>query len=177
MAGNMRDRVVKTSYLRRLDQTSELRRAYDLDQVLAAFCDARIPLLQLARDYGIVVDERSERHVADDWLNEGQHGWFRNPHNNDVLRRALTEAVRKVREADLPIDAYWVCALPAGDPFEIYQAVSERQITLLILTPHPDTENAAVVPDAIESAMTDPRIYVTKWDPDRNAVVHAPVEE
>lgn len=177
MGGNMRDKVVKTAYLRRLDQVTELRKAFDLDQVVAAFEDDRISMPELARQFGIIIDERSEEHVREDWLNTSGKGWFRNPHNNDILRKAFTEAVIQVRKRDIPIDAYWVCALPPGKPWEVYQAVNDRQLTLIILTPFPDLSESAVPSDRIESTTTDPLIQVTKWDDDRNCVVHVPTEE
>lgn len=175
----MFDRVAKSSFLRRMDQMSELRKAFDLDTVIADFQGA-MATEKVCRKYGVAISDADEAHVKKEWLDNT--GWFKNPRNDEVLRKGLTEVVKKINSLDLPIDVYWVCyptefnttGVPPDNPannlgraypVEVYHTVSQRQITVIIVTPAPDI----ATPPGDESAM-----WVTKFE--GGAVVTRPVK-
>lgn len=137
--GSMYDRFVKTDYLRRLDAETENRHKHDLNQALIDFgpeAKGGLPLIELAKKYGVAVTPDEEQHVLQDWLSTS--GWFQNPNNNAIMRLGMYEAVKMMVKEDLPIDAYWACM--GGDPqvpIQIFLSKGDSQITMVLFTPMP----------------------------------------
>jgi len=158
--GGMPDLIIKTPFLRMLDQASRWENL-PYNRIIA---DLRSGgnLVDLAKRYGLRIDPDEERHIRVDWLNETGQGWWQSPKPQPVaelIRSAMIKLTELARDTGKPVDSYWICYPPDSDaeeyggagganqddssqdqPIEIDIAVSDKQLTLLLQTPDPRYE-------------------------------------
>lgn len=120
------------------------------------------PLVELAarhneqRSNARRLSENDLEHFKEHWLKK----WWPKHQVEDVLRAGFAEAIKRAKDAGLPLEALWVCA--DEDAFQVYICQGPNQITVLVFTPPPIEH----VPD---ETLTEPElIWVVKqrdkWD-------------
>jgi len=130
--------VLTPAFLRALDRASRNRNEWPEKgvQTLYKVLRRRGTLADVCARFGLFRDKEDERHLREDWLNEGGHGWWPNEPMEAMLRKGMIRAVQLLRQYDLPLASYW--RVGQGTPHvQITFAVSKQQITLLISTPPP----------------------------------------
>jgi hypothetical protein len=96
------------------------------------------------------LSEDDVEHFRDHWLGS----WWRGLPVEDLLRAGYKEAIRRAREAKLPIESLWICA--DEKTFQVYIVEGPRQITVIVFTPRP-------VEHVPEDTLTEPEpIWVVK---------------
>lgn len=99
-----------------------------------------------------VIDEETREHLKEHWLAGATNAYFPNvpdlgQHVLQGLRWAATlslysdkEKRKKKRAKPLPVRTVWICTFPKDSPeFEIACFESDKQVTLMFLTPQPPT--------------------------------------
>jgi len=94
-------------------------------------------------------------HFRADWLG----GWWPDQPVEEILRAGYADAIRRARDARLPIESLWV---RGADAVAVYVVVGHRQVTVLVCTPP--------VPDAGGSGEPD-QIWVARAGADGNVAV------
>jgi hypothetical protein len=125
-------------FLRALDRASRNRSEWPEAgvQQLYKVLRRRGTLGDVCARFGLFRDEEDERHLREDWLGEGGHGWWPKEPMEAMLRTGMIRAVQLLRQYDLPLASYW--RVGKGMPHvQITFAVSRQQITLVISTPPP----------------------------------------
>ncbi|HYC23594.1 MAG TPA: hypothetical protein VEI94_12855 [Candidatus Bathyarchaeia archaeon] len=172
--GGMPDLIIKTPFLRMLDQASRWENL-PYNRIIADLRSGE-NLVDLAKRYGLRIDPDEERHIRVDWLNETGQGWWQSPYPQPVaelVRAAMIKLTELARDTGRPVDSYWICYPPDGDaeeyggqggasqedpsqeqPVEIDIAVSDKQLTLLLQTPDPRYE--------VAEYEDDPTVWVTR---------------
>jgi hypothetical protein len=133
---NIKDKVTKGTIFRRLD---ELSRNRDLVRRMVAALQnlPQVSIADLGVEHGYIKDNDEEAgHVRTHWLDS--EGWFKDLGPVEpLLRAAMIKAGELVLEHDLPCDAYVVSG---HDRLEVAVCKSDRQITLMVLSPVPPIE-------------------------------------
>lgn len=157
-------------FVERLSQESRHRREYDLDKILDALASGR-PLVDVAKDYGMVSNAAEEAFLRSHWYNEDGNGWWKDWPVQEIMRAGVVRALELMRTLDLPIDAYWA---PGGDRFAVSIAVSpkvgERDregVILMILHTPPTPPDASIVEGDL---VDDENISIIEADKDGNVV-------
>jgi hypothetical protein len=125
-----------------IDQASKARAGLDLDQILGEL-RSRKSLVDIGKTLGIVRDAQQEAHLRQDWFNETGRGWWRKHPVERIFRDGLIKAVELVKALDLPIDSYWLRTDSPNEPVRALVTVSDRQITVLFVSPQPKGARAA----------------------------------
>jgi len=99
-----------------------------------------------------VIDKETRKHLEDHWLSGAANAYFPNVpdlglHVLQGLRWAATLSVysdkekRTAKRANpLPVRTVWICTFPPSSPeFEVACFESDKQVTLMFLTPQPPT--------------------------------------
>lgn len=110
-------------------------------------------LAKLAVKHGLVVaNSDAEKHLANDWFGTAWWNHMSPLQKEDTVRAALSVAIREAQKRNLPIDCYWVCALHGMPPAKLQVTISwsDRQVTLILLTPKPPVLMADAVGDPIK---------------------------
>jgi hypothetical protein len=146
-------------------EESEYMAAYD-----AALERIDAPLAELAERHRhdrdgqqAELSEDDVEHFREHWLGS----WWREHPVEDVLRAGYAEAIRRARDAKLPIESLWICA--DEKTFQVYIVQGPRQITVIVFTPQP-------VEHVSEETLTEPEpIWVVKardqWDKGETTLV------
>jgi hypothetical protein len=94
-------------------------------------------LTDLAKEYGVVKNEKEALHLRRDWFNESRSGWWQQAQPIEpLMREALIKATEVARKRGLPVVPYWVCSgYDESAPVEMSVAASKHQVTLLIHAP------------------------------------------
>jgi hypothetical protein len=133
-----------------------------------------------------VIDDDTRKHLQEHWLGGGPKPYFPNVpdlglHVLQGLRWAATLSVysdkekrKKKRKKPLPVRTVWICSFPKDSPeFEIACFESDKQVTLMFLTPQPP-ETVTVTKSKLQPIYTTRRLFeaadntgtTENWDPD-----------
>jgi len=130
--------ILIPGFMRALDRASRNRSEWPEAGVQRLYKVLRRPgtLADVCGRFGLFKDKEDERHLREDWLGEGGHGWWPTEPMEALLRKGMIRAVQLLRQYDLPLASYW--RIGKGTPqVQITFAISKQQITLLISTPPP----------------------------------------
>ena len=136
--GAMPGHVAKGPILERIDELSKDKTRFE-----EAFTELKTneDLIYLGKHYDILLpDKKGEQKEADHVKNLWFQNWW--PEQQlvaPVARAGLLKAMKLSIDTSRPLDCYWVCA---GSQFELVTTLSDDQVTLLILTPHPPVSYA-----------------------------------
>jgi hypothetical protein len=132
---------------------------------LLADMEARTPanqpqysLASLAVKHGLVVaGSPAANHLANDWFGPNWWTHMTGQEKEDTVRAGLIVACREAKTRQIPIDCYWVCALHGMPPEKMQVTISwsDRQVTVILLTPKP--------PVMLHDAVGDP-IKIIVWE-------------
>lgn len=136
--GVMPANVAKGPILKRIDELSN-----DKTRFQNAFTELQTnpDLIFLGKKYDILKPDplgkpKEEDHVKKLWF---QNWWLQHQPLAPVARAGLLKAMELSINESKPLDCYWVCA---GTHFELVTTLSEKQVTLLVLTPPPPVSYA-----------------------------------
>ena len=112
---------------------------YDLALAALADPDSTETLIAAAKDqhqqYPDDVSKGGLRHFRKHWLSS----WWSHLAVADTLRAGFIEAITHARAAGKPMEVVWICA--QDDAFHVYYTESPNQVTVLVFTPIPDTDD------------------------------------
>lgn len=112
---------------------------YDLALAALADPDSTETLIAAAKDqhqqYPDDVSNGDLRHFRKHWLSS----WWSHLAVADTLRAGFIEAITHARAAGKPMEVLWVRA--QDDAFHVYYTESPNQVTVLVFTPTPDTDD------------------------------------
>lgn len=81
---------------------------------------------------------KQQQHFDNDWLSEG---YWSGLYVSDTLRWGVLEAINCAESKGLPMEFFWVC-VEGPKIFQVYYSVGPQQVTVLVLTPSPNLQNA-----------------------------------
>ncbi len=131
--GVMPANVAKGPILERIDELSNDKTRFE-----EAFAELKTNsnLIDMGLKYQILKQPKEEEHVKNLWF---QNWWPQHQPLAPVARAGLLKAMELSINESKPLDCYWVCA---GTHFELVTTLSEKQVTLLVLTPPPPVSYA-----------------------------------
>jgi hypothetical protein len=127
--------IQKGPILAKIDSLSA--NATQRDEFLQQLRDPTQDYVDVLLSFG-VVDQQEANHLRQHWFpkdpTEPDAWWPQFQPIEPLLRAKMIEAFEQARDYNLSVDAYWISV---GTRVEVFVQRSEKQITLLRITPKP----------------------------------------